>query len=47
MAVLMTADVPGQTTEGYDGMLAVLPSRSSRLRGSSLTWQRQMATVGA
>lgn len=24
MAVLMTADVPGQTTEGYDGMLAVL-----------------------
>ena len=24
MAVLMTADVPRQTTEGYDGMLAVL-----------------------
>jgi hypothetical protein len=24
MAVLMTADVPGQTPEGYDGMLAAL-----------------------
>lgn len=24
MAVLMMADVPGQTPEGYDGMLAVL-----------------------
>ena len=24
MAVLMTAEVPGQTTEGYDGMLSVL-----------------------
>jgi hypothetical protein len=24
MAVLVTADVPGQTTEGYDGMLAML-----------------------
>lgn len=24
MAVLVTADVPGQTREGYDGMLAVL-----------------------
>lgn len=24
MAVLMTADVPGQTPEGYDGMIAVL-----------------------
>ena len=24
MAVLMTADVPGQTQEGYDGLLAAL-----------------------
>ena len=24
MAVLMTADVPGQTREGYDGLLAAL-----------------------
>ena len=24
MAVLVTAEVPGQTTEGYEGMLAVL-----------------------
>ncbi len=32
MAVLITAEVPGQTQEGYDGMLAVLaePIRNAK-----------------
>lgn len=33
MAVLMTADVPGQTPEGYDGMLAGLGNPMREAKG--------------
>lgn len=33
MAVLVTAEVPGQTQEGYDQMLAVLGSAIRRAKG--------------
>jgi hypothetical protein len=33
MAVLMTADVPGQTPEGYDGMLAALADPLKQAKG--------------
>jgi hypothetical protein len=33
MAVLVTAEVPGQTEQGYDGMLAALGSRLKQAPG--------------
>jgi len=33
MAVLVTADVPGQTEQGYDGMLGVLASALKQAPG--------------
>ena len=33
MAVLVTADVPGQTKEGYEGMLAVLGPLLKQTKG--------------
>jgi len=33
MAVLMTADVPGQTEAGYDGMVAVLGDSIRQAKG--------------
>jgi hypothetical protein len=33
MAVLVTADVPGQTKEGYDGMMATLGPVLQRAKG--------------
>ena len=33
MAILMTADVPGQTQEGYDGLLAALRETLEQAKG--------------
>lgn len=46
MAVLMTADVPGQTTEGYDGMLSVLTEPLKQAPGFIAHMSGLMAIVG-
>ena len=40
MAVLVTADVPGQTEETYDQMLAVLGPATSASEGLHRPWRR-------
>ena len=47
MAVLMTADVPGQTPEGYDGMLTVLSEPLRKAQGFIAHMAAPTVTVGA